>query len=279
VNLVLGSGAEPGAALVEHPAVRAISFTGSTAVGIKIYRNAAPGMKRLLLELGGKGAVIVRDDVDVDQVATAVSRTWTVQSGQVCLTPARILADANVHDALVDRLLSIRHDLRHGDPRSPGTTVGPLISDVQRDRVAQLVATAEDEGCEIHQKADLPTTGFFHPATLVTGCDPDNTLMQNEAFGPVLCVMRTTDDEEAVQAANSTQFGLSDYIFSADTERARELARHLDSAQVGINTVARHPEAPFGGNKASGLGRSGATFALDSYTDLRSIASPHVVGT
>lgn len=274
VNLVLGSGAEAGAALVAHPAVGAVSFTGSTGVGIDIYRNAAPGMKRLLLELGGKGAVIVREDADVDQVATAVSRTWTVQAGQVCLTPARILADAKVHDALVDRLLTLRADLRHGDPRHPETTVGPLISAAQRETVTRLVDTAEHEGCEVHRKADLPEIGFHHPATLVTGCSPENTLMREEAFGPVLCVMRTSGDDEAVEAANSTHYGLSDYIFSDDTDYARRLARRLRSAQIGINTVARHPDAPFGGNKASGLGRSGATFALDSYTDLRTVTRP-----
>lgn len=273
VNLIVGGGADTGAALANHPGVRAVSFTGSTAVGTAIYQSSAPSMKRLLLELGGKGALIVRRDADLDAVVAAMSRTWTVQAGQVCLTPARILADRQVHDELIDRLRDVLAGLIHGDPRDATTTVGPLISADQRGRVATLVDSARSEGAKVETAGEIPQHGWFHPATLITDCTPGNTVMQEEAFGPVLCVMATANDDEAVMAANSTRYGLSDYIFSRDLDAAGRIAQRLASAQVGINTVARRADLPFGGNKSSGLGRSGGTYALDSYTDLHAVVT------
>lgn len=272
VNLITGAGAETGAALVDHPGVGAISFTGSTVVGTSIYRAAAPGMKRLLLELGGKGAMIVRADADLDAVVAAATRTWTVQAGQVCLTTARVLADASIHDALVERLLTRLTGLRYGDPHDPSTDVAPVISPVQRDRVAALADAARAEGADVHQAPGTPDHGWFHPATLALNCTPDQTAMREEAFGPLLCVMRTTSDDEAVAAANATRYALSDYVFTADAAAADAITPRLRSAQVGVNTVARHPDLPFGGNRASGLGRSGGTYALDVYTDLQAVA-------
>jgi phenylacetaldehyde dehydrogenase len=273
VNLIVGGGAETGAALASHPQVRAVSFTGSTAVGTAIYQSAAPSMKRLLLELGGKGALIVRPDADLDAVVAAVSRTWTVQAGQVCLTPARILADRRIHDELVARLRGVLAGLVHGDPRAAATTVGPLVSADQRDRVAALVDSARTEGAKVETGGDIPSHGWFHPATLITDCTPALTVMQEEAFGPVLCVMETADDDEAVAAANATRYGLSDYVFSRDLDTAGRLAQRLAAAQVGINTIARRTDLPFGGNKSSGLGRSGGTYALDVYTDLHAVVT------
>ncbi|MDN3356344.1 aldehyde dehydrogenase family protein [Actinomadura sp. DC4] len=272
--LLTGASAELGAALVRHDLVRAVSFTGSTAVGTQIHRDAAPGMKRLLLELGGKGACLVREDADLDAVIEAVTRTWTIQSGQVCLTTSRVIAADGVHDALVARLGERLASLRVGDPRDPATDVGPLISAAQRGRVESLVDGARAEGRQVIQGAPGPDTGYFTAPTLVLDCVPENRIMQEEVFGPVLCVMRTHDDEEAVAAVNSTRYGLSDYIFSADVTRARALAELLDSAQVGINTVRRHAGAPFGGNRASGVGRSGGRYALDAYTDIQTINEP-----
>lgn len=274
INLVTGAGPDPGAALVDDLAVGAISFTGSTVVGTEIYRAAAPGMKRLLLELGGKGALIIRADADLDAAVAAAVRTWTRNAGQVCLTPARVLVDASVHDAVVDRLLDVLTGLTYGDPRNPDTRVTPLITEVQRLRVAALVDSARAEGATVHQRGVLPERGFFHPATLVTDCRPDLTVMQEEAFGPVLAVMATTSDDEAVAVANSTRYALSDYVFSADRDAGEAIATQLRAAQVGINTGDRHPDLPFGGNRASGLGRSGSAYALDVYTDLQAIASP-----
>ncbi|MEU8308135.1 aldehyde dehydrogenase family protein [Actinomadura sp. NPDC048955] len=274
VNLVTGAGAEPGAALVDHPEVGAISFTGSTVVGTEIYRSAAPGMKRLLLELGGKGALVVRADADLDAAVAGATRAWTVHSGQICVTPARIIADTSVHDELVDRLRTALDGLVHGDPRDPATTTVPLISGVQRDRVAALVAGARAEGATVHTAANVPDHGYFHPATLVTDVGPDATVMQEEAFGPVICVTPATSDDEAVAISNSTRYGLTDQIYSRDLDAAHRMAARLAAAQVGINTCARRADLPFGGTKASGLGRSGGTHALDSYTDLHATVQP-----
>lgn len=269
LSLLTGADAELGAALVRDDRVGAVSFTGSTEVGIRIHREAAPTMKRLLLELGGKGALIVRPDADLAVVVESLARTWTVQSGQVCLTPARLIADDAVHDELVGRLLGVLGSLRLGDPRDLATTVGPVISAEQRRRVTALVAGARDEGCTVAQHPDVPEVGFFVPPALVTGCEPDSTIMQEEVFGPVLSVARTRGDDEAVAVANNSRYGLYDYVFSADTDRARAIAGRLRSAQVGVNTVRRHPGAPFGGNRASGIGRSGGTYGLDAYTNVQ----------
>lgn len=274
VNVVVGATPASGAALVAHPAVRAVSFTGSTVVGTEIYRTAAPAMKRLLLELGGKGALIVRDDTPLEAVVPVIARTWTYHAGQVCLTPARILATPGIHDRL-DRALRERlASLRHGDPRDTSTEVAPLISSVQKEKVAGLAERAEAAGYRVSRSTGMPSPGFHHSAVLISGVDETAEIMQEEAFGPVLSLMRVEDDDHAVEIANSTRYGLSDYVFSADKEAARSIARRLESAQVGINTVARHPDAPFGGNKLSGLGRSGGTYALDTYTDLQALTEP-----
>lgn len=269
VNLVTGAAPEPGAALVEHPAVQAVSFTGSTVVGTEIYRSAAPTMKRLLLELGGKGALVVRADADLDAAVDAATRAWTVHSGQICLTPARVIVDRGVHDEVVDRMRAVMRSLVYGDPRDRATTTVPLISPVQRERVAALVGTARSEGAEVVASPSVPEQGWFSPATMVLGARPEMTVMQEEAFGPVVCVTATDSDEQAIAIANSTRYGLSDAVYSRDEQAAEAIGARLQAAQVGINTTARRPDLPFGGNKASGLGRSGGRFALDSYTDLR----------
>ncbi|NKQ52427.1 aldehyde dehydrogenase [Amycolatopsis sp. K13G38] len=274
VNLLTGESAAVGSALVNNPAVGAVSFTGSTAVGIQIHRDASDAMKPLLLELGGKGAVVVRADADPGVVAASITRTWTVQSGQVCLTPARIIADTAVHDAVVARLRERLAGLRIGDPHDPATTVGPVISAVQRAKIDDLVRTASAEGCTVERREDLPARGFFAAPTLVTGCDPENTIMREEVFGPVLSVMRSNGDDEAVAAANSTRYALTDYVFSADVGAARSIARRLRAAQVGINTTRRHGAAPFGGNHASGIGRSGGVWSLDHCTTIQAHTEP-----
>jgi acyl-CoA reductase-like NAD-dependent aldehyde dehydrogenase len=145
----------------------------------------------------------------------------------------------------------------------------PLISTVQRDRVAALVESARAEGALVDANGDLPDQGWFYPATLVLNATPEMTVMQEEAFGPVVCVSATESDDEAVAIANSTRYGLSDAVFSRDEQAAEAIASRLQAAQVGINTTARRADLPFGGNKASGLGRSGGSYALDVYTDLR----------
>ncbi|MGV9862312.1 aldehyde dehydrogenase family protein [Rhodococcus koreensis] len=271
VGTLTGSTPNTGEALVADPRVGAISFTGSTHVGRAIFANAAPQVKRLLLELGGKGAVIVRADADLDEVVANVTRTWTLQSGQVCLTPSRILAHESVADALEERLAAVLETLRSGDLRDPDTTVGPVISANQRDHINRLVGSAQSSGRRIHQFTDLPDKGFWTAPTLVAGADPNDDVMRIEAFGPVMALSTVTNDDEAIAIANSLDFALYDYVFSANVEAAEAVAAQLEAAQVGVNTTARHPLAPFGGNKHSGIGRTGGTYALDAYTNLQAL--------
>ncbi|MBV0896120.1 aldehyde dehydrogenase [Microbacterium sp. NC79] len=271
VNYVVGSTPDSGVALVEHPRVGAVSFTGSTVVGTSIYASAAPTMKRLLLELGGKGALIVRSDADIDAVATAIERAWTYHAGQVCLTASRILAHDSVYDELQERLQARVGELVHGDPRDAATHVAPLISEVQRTRVAGMIQRARDDGFTVAQSSGAPARGFHQAATLISDVRPDAEIMQEEVFGPVVALMRMRDDDHAIEVANSTKYALYDYVFSRDRDAAVRVGRQLDAAQVGINTVRRHPDAPFGGNRLSGLGRTGGTYALDSYTDLQAL--------
>ncbi|KRA25272.1 hypothetical protein ASD65_13215 [Microbacterium sp. Root61] len=273
VSFVPGASPAPGQELVEHPAVGAVSFTGSTAVGTEIYRSAAPHMKRLLLELGGKGALIVRADTSLDAVLPAVTRAWTYHAGQVCLTPSRILVHSSRYAEVVAALKDVLKQLRHGDPRDTATDVAPIITAAQRHRIGGMVERAREAGMDVHQSAGVPGGGFHYPATLVSNARPDAEIMREEVFGPVISVMAVDSDDHAVEVANATRYGLYDYVFSADRAAAERLAGRLESAQVGINTIRRHPGAPFGGNKMSGIGRTGGTYALDTYTDLQALVS------
>ncbi|GAA5061141.1 aldehyde dehydrogenase family protein [Nocardia callitridis] len=271
VGTLTGSSPETGQALVADPRVGAISFTGSTGVGRSIFANAAPHMKRLLLELGGKGAVLVRADADLAMVADSVARTWTIQAGQVCLTPARILADETVAADLEDLLVAKLRTLRAGALRDSTTTVGPVISAAQRAHIERLVGAAESAGRRVHRHTELPATGYWTAPALVADAQPEDDVLRVEAFGPVLAMTAVSGDDEAVEIANGLDFALYDYVFSADLEQADRVAARLDAAQVGVNTTTRHPDAPFGGNKHSGIGRTGGTYALDAYTNLQAV--------
>lgn len=274
VNLVLGSAAASGARLTEHRDVAGVTFTGSTTVGQAIYRSGALTMKRLLLELGGKGALIVRNDADLELAASAAARTWRYHAGQVCRTPARVIAHAGVHDELRDRLVAVGEQLRYGDPDDPATTIGPVISAVQHDRVEALIAGAAGEGQQLLRFGSSPDVGHVVRATLVLTDGPEPTIMQQEAFGPVLTLTRVADDEEAVALANATPYGLTDYVYSRDLAAAQKLGARLTSAQVHLNNTDRHTAAPFSGNRLSGVGRGGAPYSLDAYTNLHTTTYP-----
>ena len=276
VNVVTGSGPEVGQALVASPQVDMVSFTGSTPVGRAIGEVAGRDMKRLLLELGGKGAGIVFDDADLATAIGTIASVWAFHSGQICTAPTRVIAQRGVYDQVVVGLQKAAGRLTVGDPLEPGTVVGPLISAVQRDRVEALVAAGVEQGGELvvgGQRPDLPT-GFYVAPTLIAGCKPDNVAVQQEFFGPVVVVVPFDDEDEAVTIANGTEFGLYDYVFTADTARAMRVARQLRTGNVGINTAQRNHEAPFGGFKMSGVGRDGGSFGLHAYSELQSIVWP-----
>lgn len=276
VNIVTGSSPEAGQALVASPHVDMVSFTGSTPVGRAIGEVAGRDMKRLLLELGGKGAGLVFDDADLKTAISTIASVWAFHSGQICTAPTRVIAQRGVYDQVVAGLQAAAGRMKVGDPLAADTVVGPLISGLQRDRVEALIQAGVDQGGELVAGGARPDmeAGFYVAPTLIAGCKPDNAAVQQEFFGPVVVVVPFDDEDEGVAIANGTEFGLYDYVFSGDTARAMRVAKQLRTGNVGINTAQRNHEAPFGGFKMSGVGRDGGSFGLHAYSELQSIVWP-----
>jgi acyl-CoA reductase-like NAD-dependent aldehyde dehydrogenase len=273
VNLVNGNGAAASAALVDSDDVDCVSFTGSTQIGITIAERAARTMKRLLLELGGKGACVVFDDADVKAAIGCIGSTWTFHSGQICTAPTRAVVHRSIFDQVCDGLVQMAGFLKVGDPTDKATIIGPVISAAQRDRIEAHIATAVEDGGKIiiggERPADLPT-GFYVAPTLITG-DNSMRVARQEIFGPVITMIPFDDDDEAIAIANDTEFGLYDYVFSKDGARALKAAKQLQAGHIGINTAQRNHDAPFGGFKKSGVGRDGGDFGLLAYSEPQSI--------
>jgi acyl-CoA reductase-like NAD-dependent aldehyde dehydrogenase len=250
-----------------------ISFTGSTVVGQKIGAVAGHDMKRLLLELGGKGAAIVFDDADLKTAIGGIGSVWSFHSGQICTAPTRVLAHRKVYDHVVAGLEKYAQALKVGDPLERDTVVGPVISSMHRDRIEGYVESGRADGGSIVVGGERPDIdkGYFVNPTLIADCRGDMTVVQEEIFGPVVVVVPFDDDDEVVDLANSTSFGLYDYVFSADSARAMQVAKQLRTGNVGINTAQRNHEMPFGGFKSSGVGRDGGSFGLHAYSEMQSL--------
>jgi len=274
VALVTGQAPELGAELVRHPDVGSVSFTGSTAVGRQIGESCGARFKPAVLELGGKGALIAREDADVAAVVAALRETWTIQAGQRCRTPARLLAHPSVHDEIVDRLSNDLRALVVANAADPHTDVGPVISARHTEVVEGAVAAAVLAGREVRRTPRAPRQGWFSRPALVLGCTADDRIMQEEVFGPVVAVTTVRDDDEAVRIANATPYGLTDYVFSADVDAARAVARRLRTGGVAINTAQRYEQAPFGGVRDSGIGREGGLHSLEACTVRRATVAP-----
>ncbi|HEX4775990.1 MAG TPA: aldehyde dehydrogenase family protein [Acidimicrobiia bacterium] len=277
VNVVTGSRPEVGSALVDSKDVDMVSFTGSTNVGVKIYEAGAKTMKRLLMELGGKGACVVFDDADVDAAVTALVSVWGFHSGQICTAPTRAVVQRGVYDELVEKLAAAAPHLPVGDPTKKETVVGPLISDAQRARVERYIEMGKEEGGEVVVNGTRPShldRGYYVGPTLIAGCSNGMTPVREEIFGPVIVTVPFDDEDEGIAIANDSDFGLYDYVYSQDTSRAFRVAKELRCGHVGVNTAQRHHEAPFGGFKMSGVGRDGGDFGLYAYTELQSIIWP-----
>jgi acyl-CoA reductase-like NAD-dependent aldehyde dehydrogenase len=272
VNLVTSSDAGPAAALVESTDVDMVSFTGSTDVGIRIARSGATTMKRLLLELGGKGACLVFDDANVAGAVGCIGSTWSFHSGQICTAPTRAVVQRGVFDQVVEGLSRYASALSVGDPTDPKTIVGPLITAAHRDRVEGYIATGKSEGAELITGGDRPEIdkGFYVVPTLFTGTN-EMVVAREEIFGPVVVVIPFDDEEEGISIANDSDFGLYDYVFSGDTARAFRVAKLLRAGHVGINSAQRNHEAPFGGFKMSGIGRDGGDYGLEAYSEMQAI--------
>ncbi len=276
VNVVTGSGAAAGEALVASKYVDMVSFTGSTVVGQRIGAVAGHDMKRLLLELGGKGAGLVFDDADLRTAIGTITSAWAFHSGQICTAPTRVIAQRGIYEQLVGGLQQAAGYLKVGDPLQTDTVVGPVISAVQRDRIEGYVRAGTDEGGEVVAGGSRPDIerGFYVQPTLIAGCKAGMKVVQEEIFGPVVVVVPFDDEAEGIALANGTEFGLYDYVFTKDTARGMRVARQLRAGNVGINTAQRNHEAPFGGFKMSGVGRDGGSYGLHAYSEIQSIVWP-----
>ncbi|MFV2179815.1 aldehyde dehydrogenase family protein [Actinomadura sp. LOL_016] len=281
LNIVPGD-AEAGAEMTTHPAVDLVSFTGSSAVGKSISRQAADTVKRVVLELGGKSAGIVFADADLDAAAQNVVMNMTLHSGQACVLNTRTLVESSVHDELVERVIGILAAIKVGDPSDESTMMGPLISARQRDRVEGYIRSGIEQGGHIAVGGGRPEgldKGFYIEPTLFTGCSNDMTIAQEEIFGPVGTVIPFRDQDEAVRLANDTRYGLGAGVWTRDPLKAYEVAQRMRAGAVMVNggPAGNNTFGPYGGYKESGLGREFGEFGFSEYLESKSIAWPAIV--
>jgi len=272
VNIVTGFGESAGAALVRHPGVDKISFTGSNSVGMLIARTTG-GLKRLTLELGGKSPNIIFADADLTKAIKAAVAAFCLLSGQRCIAGTKIFVQRDIYDDVVSGVSAAAQQYPVGNPWDPRTLMGPLASKAQFERVCAYFDIARIDGARVATGGPTARgTGYFVQPTVYVDVDNRMRVAREEIFGPVACVLPFDDEDDAVQKANDTEFGLAAAVWTNDFGRANRVARSLKAGNVGINCYpASDPIAPFGGYKQSGIGRELGVHAIDSYTEVKSI--------
>lgn len=276
LNVVPG-GRDVGAYLVEHPGIDKVSFTGSTAAGRKIAEACGRLLRPVTLELGGKSAAILLDDVDLNASLESLFGVTFLNNGQICWLNTRVLAPRSRYGEVVDTLTDLAKSLKIGDPLDPETKIGPLVSARQRERVEGYIAKGKSEGARLTTGGGRPTdldTGFFVEPTIFADLDNDATISREEIFGPVLSVIPFADEAEALAIANDSEYGLGGSVWSSDVERAADVAAKVKSGTVGVNHYSNDPVAPFGGIKSSGMGRELGPEGLHTFQHLHTVYLP-----
>ncbi len=273
-NLVNGDGVNVGSPLSSHPDVDMVSFTGSTRAGVEVARAAAPTVKRVAQELGGKSANIVLDDADFATVIARDLATMCNNSGQSCSAPSRMLVPASRMDEAAAIAVAAAKDIVVGDPKDDTSKIGPVVSEVQYNRIQQLIEKGISEGAKLEVggpgKPDGLETGYFVKPTVFSHVSNDMTIAREEVFGPVLVMIGYDDDDDAVRIANDSAYGLSGYI-SGDSDRARAMARRIRTGNVHLNGARGDLNAPFGGYKQSGNGREWGEFGMEEFLETKAI--------
>lgn len=278
INVVNSDDHALGAQLSSDPRVDLISFTGSTETGKKVMRSAADNLSRVFLELGGKSAYIILDDADIGAATSTAAFAACTHAGQGCAITTRLLVPNSRYDEAVEATANMMGALAAGDPQHDGTVCGPLISATQRERVEGYLASAKAEGGTFVTGGGRPADqdkGYFVEPTLITGLDNSAKVAREEIFGPVLTVIGFEDDDEAVAIANDSPYGLSGAVHSGDLDRAWDVARRVRTGTMSVNGGLWYSgDVPFGGYKASGIGREMGVAGFEEYTEMKSVAEP-----
>jgi betaine-aldehyde dehydrogenase len=278
INVLTGPGRSVGEALISHPDVSMVSFTGSTPVGRRVMELATGTVKRVHLELGGKAPFVVFDDADLDAAANGAVAGALINTGQDCTAATRAYVQRPHLDAFVEKVAALMDTVRLGDPMDPRTDQGPLISQRQRDGVHGYVARAVDAGAKVVRGGEVPggdlAAGSYYPPTLVVGAAQDSEIVQEELFGPVLVVLPFDTDDEGLALANDVPFGLAASAWTTNTFRAQRASREIAAGCVWINDhIPIVSEMPHGGYKASGFGKDMSLYSFEEYTNIKHVSS------
>jgi acyl-CoA reductase-like NAD-dependent aldehyde dehydrogenase len=274
-NLVHGNGPDVGEALVKHPEVDMVSFTGSTRAGQRIAAVAGQDIKRLALELGGKSPAVVLPGADLATAVKATLGGCFLNSGQTCSATTRLLVPRDQAPQAAHLAAELAQSWRMGDPADPATRLGPLVSQAQREKVRGMVHAAIVEGAQlVTRDSALPSHGFFFPPTVLDQVTPQMAIAREEVFGPVLALIAYDSVDEAVAIANGTDYGLAATVWAATPAAALPVAKRLRAGQVDINGAPFNPQAPFGGFKRSGVGRENGRFGIEEFLEPRSLQLP-----